>query len=88
MEMVLFLLVVPATMEILDGLSFSVLERNLITILLASPSTGGEVNFILRAWSRKPEISLREERGWMYAENRIPSLHFLICRDILEADVT
>jgi hypothetical protein len=47
-SMVLFLLLSPATILILEGLTPSHLARNFMQVLLAAPSTGGEVNRIFK----------------------------------------
>jgi len=42
---------------------FSHFERYLIHILLAAPSTGGDVSLILRAWLCSPAIMFFEDLG-------------------------
>ena len=47
-SIVLFLLLSPATIRIFEGLTPNDLARNLTQVLLAAPSTGGEVKRIFK----------------------------------------
>jgi hypothetical protein len=60
---ILFLLLNPETIRTLEGLSPSHLARNLTQVLLAAPSTGGEVSRIFKELLWIPEISFLDDRG-------------------------
>ena len=53
----------PLTIIICDELTLSILAKNLIHILFAAPSTGGDVRRIFRYLSCRPQILLLEALG-------------------------
>jgi len=53
----------PLTIIIRDELTLSILAKNLIHILFAAPSTGGDVRRIFRYLSCRPQILLLEALG-------------------------